>query len=556
MHNLLIPVLILMVLPALYGGQRLGLWRRRGWRWIGGGMLVLVVALSMPFGGVDIESGNRIKLFLACGTFLVLLLRYARFSWFADTTRYRATLTAIAVLAVVTHLNFFSFHGQRTFVHLHDVAHYYLGSKYFAELGYRDLYTAMLRAEAESYDNHFKAIEARDLESYDRVHIRALLQKSDRVKAAFTPERWSDFKLDVGYFRNALDRQYGKVLLDHGFNPTPVWVVFGSVLSSWVPAGSETGILMLTLLDPLLLIGLFLAVAWAFGREATLLSVIHFCVIFGASFAWTGGAFLRYPWLAAAVIGSCFLRRRHYKAAGVLFALATMLRVFPVLFVVPLAMRAATVAVAGRSVPRRYFDFFVSYAAAACMLVAVTGFLPRRFGNWIEFRANLSTHVRQISPNVVGLTKVLAHIPGAPEEVSQEDFDALKTRQQRIYHIQLAVVFVPALLLMAGVSRRTSDVGTILIALPLLFFGLNLASYYYIFLILVAAHLWRFPGRVAQLFGVEAATYCLLLFEDREGLLFVYRSLLVLYLVVALYSDSVVRELTRLRVRLAALRSV
>jgi hypothetical protein len=31
----------------------------------------------------------------------------------------------------------------------HDAALYYLGSKYFRELGYGHLYTAMLRAEAE-----------------------------------------------------------------------------------------------------------------------------------------------------------------------------------------------------------------------------------------------------------------------------------------------------------------------------------------------------------------------------------------------------------------------
>jgi len=552
MHNLLIPTLILVVLPVLYVGYRLGLWRRRSWRWIGGGVLVFIVALSMPFAGVDITSANRIKLFIAGGTCLVLFLRYARVRWLADRKRYLGTLASIAVLAVVTHLNFFSFHGERTFVHLHDVAHYYLGSKYFTELGYRDLYTAMLRAEAEAYDNHFKAIEARDLETYDRVHIRTLLQKSDPVKATFTTERWRDFKLDVGYFRDALDRQYGKVLIDHGFNPTPVWVVIGSALSRWVPAGSETGILLLTLLDPLLLVGILLAVTWAYGREATLLSVIYFCVIFGASFAWTGGAFLRYFWLAAAVIGFCCLRRRRHAAAGALFALATMLRVFPVYFVVPLALRAVTIALARRSVPRRYREFFISFATAACLLMAATGFLPRSFGHWFEFRANLSTHVRQISPNLVGLTRILAHIPGAPEEVSQEEFDALRARQQRIYNAQLAVVFVPVFLLAAAVSRRKSDAGAMLLALPLLFFGLNLASYYYVFLIMTAAHLWRFPGRVALLFGVETATYCLLLFEDREGLLFVYRSVLMLYLVVACYSDSVVKELTRLLGRLGA----
>ena len=42
---------------------------------------------------------------------------------------------------------------------------------------------------------------------------------------------------------------------------------------------------------------------------------------------------------------------------------------------------------------------------------------------------------------------------GAPEEVSQEDFDALKARRLRIHQHQLVVVFVPVLL--AAIAART-----------------------------------------------------------------------------------------------------
>ena len=62
----------------------------------------------------------------------------------------------------------------------------------------------MLRAEAEEYDDHFRAVEARDLENNGLVHIRVLLERSEPVKARFTPERWRDFRLDVAYFRDAL----------------------------------------------------------------------------------------------------------------------------------------------------------------------------------------------------------------------------------------------------------------------------------------------------------------------------------------------------------------
>ena len=108
------------------------------------------------------------------------------------------------------YFNFLSFHGERTYLHIHDVAHYYLGSKYFDELGYKHLYIAMLRAEAEVYQDHFRSLEARDLESNGLYDIRALLVRSDAVKANFTPERWHDFCRDVAFFRDAMGPQYAR----------------------------------------------------------------------------------------------------------------------------------------------------------------------------------------------------------------------------------------------------------------------------------------------------------------------------------------------------------
>ena len=110
---------------------------------------------------------------------------------------YFSALALLAIFSVVNYCNYFSFHGERTFLHLHDLAHYYLGSKYHAELGYDHLYTAMLRAEAEIYDDRFKALEARDLATNRLVDIRDLLSRSDRTKQRFEPNRWADFKTDV-----------------------------------------------------------------------------------------------------------------------------------------------------------------------------------------------------------------------------------------------------------------------------------------------------------------------------------------------------------------------
>ncbi len=66
--------------------------------------------------------------------------------------RPRLVLAGIALLAAVglgAHLDFLGFHGERGAVHYWDFFHYYMGSKYFAELGYGGLYDASARADAE-----------------------------------------------------------------------------------------------------------------------------------------------------------------------------------------------------------------------------------------------------------------------------------------------------------------------------------------------------------------------------------------------------------------------
>ncbi len=568
MHNHLVPTLLLVVLPALYLGHRLG-WLRKPWggpatrRWLAGGLLAAAAAWSLPWQGMDFLYVKRLNLFLAAAAALLLTLHHYRVPWTLERSRRLLILGVLTVLAAVNYSNYFAFHGhgQRVFVHLHDVAHYYLGAKYYRELGYTGLYTAMLRAEAEVFDNRFKAVEARDLETYERVHIRVLLRRSDPVKAAFTAARWADFRRDVAHFRQRLGPQWGKVLLDHGYNPTPVWTLLGGALANLVPAGSERGILLLCLLDPLLLALAFAAVGRAFGLETMLLSALHFCVVFGATFGWTGGAYLRYLWFFALVAGLAALHRRRYGTAGALLALSTLLRVFPAFFFLPLLFKAAALVwrrlrggprgdeprnVDSRTAglqARRYLAFFGSAAATAAVLFLATAFLDpggrtradgRPFRPWTEFRTNMGRHVKNIAPNIVGLTEALAWRPGAEEQVNEEGFAALKERRQRIHRVQLALVLLPALLVAGLLARRRTDLAAAALALPLLYLGLSLAAYYYAFLVVLILVHRAAPGRLGLIFAAEAAPYALMLFEDREALLFVYRGLVLAFLFLAL----------------------
>lgn len=74
-----------------------------------------------------------------------------------------------------------------------NVFHYYLGSKYFKELGYYDLYTCALEADGEG-NNVWKTQElVRDLSTYKLVE-RAELPACPRGN--FSSQRWESFKND------------------------------------------------------------------------------------------------------------------------------------------------------------------------------------------------------------------------------------------------------------------------------------------------------------------------------------------------------------------------
>lgn len=542
MRQLLVPVLVVLVFPALYLSSRLGRPRRRALRWLGAAALVAIVASALPYEGVELPYLKRIDLFLSAAVAAVLLASHFRLGGLERPAKLRGTLLVLAAFAVTTYFNFFSFHGERTFVQLHDVAHYYLGAKYYAEAGYSDLYVAMLRAESELYDDHFKSLTARDLETYDLVHVATLLRRSHEVKAGFTEERWADFKKDVAYFRERLDQQqYATLLTDHGFNATPVWTLFGATLARRVPAGSGRGILALSLIDGVLVAAAFAAVGWAFGARTALVSVLLYTLVFGANFAWTGGAFLRHLWFFSLVAGITCLRRRRHAAAGVLLALSTLVRIFPVFFVLPIFMKGVALAWRHKRWPRREAACLGSFAAAALVLVAATGLLPRGFHHWSEFRRQMDLHVANISPNVVGLTDALSYQRGRDEKVTQEEFNALKQRRRRIYTGQLLLIFAPVLVAAWRLARVTPAMGTVALGLPLLHSGLGLASYYQIFLVVLV--IWRRNSApdLALVFLVETASYSLALFEDREGILFIYRSLLLLFLYGAVFLPSILR---------------
>ena len=107
----------------------------------------------------------------------------------------------LAGLAGLSLMNFFNFIPFTSPPHHHDMFHYYIGSKYFREIGYTRLYACVVRAEAESDDLSVRrqAYERniRDLKTNNVVPARLYFFDDTFCKARFSAPRWNDFKDDV-----------------------------------------------------------------------------------------------------------------------------------------------------------------------------------------------------------------------------------------------------------------------------------------------------------------------------------------------------------------------
>jgi hypothetical protein len=481
----------------------------------------LALGMLWPGPGADYVNERRANLLLSLAAAAVVLARQR--GLVRDARQELGALAALAAVSLAVYTNVFSFR-----IHYHEFAHYYLGSKYFAELGYGTLYTALLRADAESAAGPLAATEARDLAGTGELAGAAgILARSAPVRAAFTAERWQAFAADAAFLRARLGPRYPAVLRDHGFNASPLWVALGGPLANLVPAGSHAGIRALAALDPLLLAGTLGAVARAFGARGALLALIHFCLVYGGTFEWVGGAFLRYMWFSASVLALCAFTRGRAGLGGALLGFAAALRVFPGLFLGAIVLGAAAAALRSRRLSPGPARAVAGFAGTVVLLVAVTALVSPGLAAWPAFAENLSRHARTPMANLVGLASAVSTILVSAGAVA----DA-----QRLGTILLAlraVAWPLAALAVARAAGRRGLAGAAVLGIPLVFATLDLAAYYYAFLVFLTLVERDRPLIVAGAFAVEAGSYALALAEGSMALLFAHRSLLVLALLAA-----------------------
>ena len=413
----------------------------------------------------------------------------------------------VVVLAVL--FSFAVFHNlgeprSGAFVHYGEMFHYYLGSKYFKELGYSELYNAVIVADAEQ-DNALANLPFyTDLTNYQNAPRETALEHAGVVKAAFSEERWDAFKDDVSFFKKATGRALILFLMDHGYNASPVATSVHSILTNIVPV---TQLWLLAMLDVLLMATMIVLVFRTFGLEMGALFSVYFFVNILNDNEYISGALLRYDWLFCIVVAVCLLEKRRYASSSVFLTVAATLKIFPAILFYGIGVSIVRKVRATRSVDRESMRFVLAAGMTGLALFLLpAAYLGSALQPWKEFSAKTSLHNDGVYVNNLGFRGMVLFEPshlsldkfietyrgdGTSDLVRHwQDVKEEEYRQKKPL-IALCSAFVLICLTAIIWKRKESDSENVLWPLLLIYTMTDPSHYYYVFLCLFVLLFFR-----------------------------------------------------------------
>ena len=393
--------------------------------------------------------------------------------------------------------------------HFHEFFHYYLGSNYFGSFGYEGLYDfAALgdfeNAQAQGVPPRVRSGWVRDLDDVlrDKPYEDALENCRAEYLPHVAPERWAAFKADlVSLQRIVPDDWWNDVVYDAGFNPPPSWVLIGGSIANVVPIwlGQRPSYLFATSLDMVLVVACFLALRASFGTSAACVAAVYFGASFIASYGWNGGAYLRYTWVTAIVLGLAAARRGRWILAGALLGAATCDRIFPAGFAVGLALPVAWRALKSDDDRRRLLRFGAGFLGTMVVLVLASS-IVYGLDAWRVFFTRIGRHGDVYYTMHIGLKKVMSFRDWTPSQNFHGHEGLMRFRDWNlrlreawaatrwlVIPVQLAAVVGAGA---AAIRRRPHEAAVLVGAVAMFCFSLP-ANYYWVVLALVPALLLR-----------------------------------------------------------------
>lgn len=458
--------------------------------------------------GVNRALEEAIKIWIALGGVILAFV----WAWIPQKRLREGLLLALTIIACFNYARYdlSRFRSPDPY----DLLHYYLNAKYFSELGYFDLYPAMIVADQENgaYDRNLNRFRFQDPErGYVRQPLIVGLNRGREIREQqFTPERWEAFEDDFLFIQRQLrfSRQSWRNLMDdRGFNGTPAWTLVASPIASSI---SSRNVRLLCLLDVIWLIAAMLAVRRAFGNPTMLWCIFFFFVTYSWRWAVPGLVFLRHDWVSALVIATSLIKMGRPVLAGLFTGYASLMRLFPAVFLYGVVAKAAA-----HFYKTRRFDFDTYRKPLQVILgfviavVAIEGAAAAVFGiEPIRVHAeSISEHVavEELSSRRVGFAIGYGHQWSLQPRYIQ---DSRKQEIAEARNERMVIAFILLLALAWGLRRSSDEEAFAFGFIP--FFLLATASYYYfsIRVVLILIHAsdlskWRNRIGLALLFGFE-----------------------------------------------------
>jgi hypothetical protein len=364
----------------------------------------------------------------------------------------------------------------------------------------------------------------RNLETNVIESAASAIADPQRCLRLFSPERWQAFQQDLNWFRDRPTPKRWRVLqLDHGYNATPVWGLFGRTLAGGGPA-SDAKILALRLIDPALLAFAFAHVGWVFGWRTLCVALIFFGTHYPAQYGWIGGSYLRQLELAAVLVGIGALRQGWGLLAGGLLSLAALVRIHPGFLILGPAFQLL-----GNVWRERRMAFTAAQRRlllggllGAAILLPAAAVTTGGFAAWQAFAANSRVLLDTPLRNHMGLATVFAWDAALTAEKladrSLEDaYLPWKQARRATFEARRPIfigVVVCALAIFAWSVQRQPLWVSVVMGAGLIPIATELTCYYSALLV-VFALLWeRSPWVGAGLVGLSAAGWaCVELFH-------------------------------------------
>jgi len=436
----------------------------------------------------------------------------------------------------------------------YDLIHYYLGAKYFNELGYYDLYPAIASVDAEAgpFDTRLISYRAQDpVTGYAERPITEAIARGREVREErFSPERWKLFEKDFLHLQrdfNLTRKLWAILIYDRGFNATPAWIALFSPVANLFPVDYIKWLCSADII--FMAIGL-LFIRWAYGNVAALWALEFIFLSYSLRWPVVGWAFFRYDWVCALMVALALIKKKHYFWAGAMTAFASLFRLFPALWMFGPATKGIINLI-------NFKDFSLNWnrrlllLAGGFLVIAVTveGIALIKFGA-DPIKAHTANIVEHIKPEELS-SKRLGFAIGMffDGKLLPKTFPDERKRKIKIYkNFHLFNAFIVLGALAWFLRNRPDDEAFAYGFIP--FFMLLTASYYYavtriLLIVIHAAHIDKTRHRIALAFLVALELFshwAEISFEEHRAFLIGYLAwgltLYSVYIVWSLFEDE------------------